>query len=185
MELNVLIDNEISDEYFDKSSTYTPTPTLNEIYNSITYPKEQLKEQKEPKKQLKSKKYYDDNLEFIQKCQKFAFKQLSYLNQLKITMKDVKDTSTYLELSNLYDKILINFDILGSLFIEKSKEGCLPNHIDDNYIFKCNDDFSLIKEYIVDYQLDLKIPSNTNTNTNIHKRKSQEENQKEIKKKRN
>ena len=184
MDLNVLIDNEISDEYFDKTSTYTPTTatTLNEIYNSITYPKEQLKE---PKEQLKSKskKYYDDNLEFIQKCQKFAFKQLSYLNQLKITMKDVKDTSTYLELSNLYDKILINFDILGSLFIEKSKEGCLPNHIDDDYIFKCNDDFSLIKEYIVDYQLDLKIPSNTNTN--IHKRKSQEENQKEIKKKRN
>ena len=96
---------------------------------------------------VKLKPNYDANLLMIQKCQKEAFRHLSYLNQLKITLKDVKDTIPYLEIDDIYINTLKNFDILGDLFVKKSKEGCLENHCDDDYIFKCNDDFTLRTEY--------------------------------------
>lgn len=97
---------------------------------------------------IRLKPNYDANLLTIQKCQKEAFRHLSYLNQLKITLKDVKDTPPYLEIEDIYINTLKNFDILGNLFVEKSKESCLENHCDDDYIFKCNNDFTLIKEYL-------------------------------------
>jgi hypothetical protein len=99
---------------------------------------------------------------------------LSYLNQLKITLKEGKYTETYIELNDLYDKTLINFDALGSLYIEKSKEGCHPNHCDDNYIFKCNDDFSLVKEYIIDN------PINNTKNNPINNLKNKRKNNQKV-----
>ena len=107
---------------------------------------------------VRLKPNYDANLLMIQKCQKEAFRHLSYLNQLKITLKDVKDTPPYLEIEDIYINTLKNFDILGNLFVEKSKEGCLENHCDDDYIFKYNDDFTLRKEYFNKKPEDVPVP---------------------------
>ena len=52
---------------------------------------------------VRLKPNYDANLLMIQKCQKEAFRHLSYLNQLKITLKDVKDTPPYLEIDEMRD----------------------------------------------------------------------------------
>ena len=126
---------------------------------------------------VKLKPNYDANLEIIQKCQKEAFRHLSYLNQLKITLKDVKDTPPYLEIDDIYINTLKNFDILGNLFVKKSKEGCIENHCDDDYIFKCNDDFTLRKEYLKkkpesDIKSDVSLKTiNINININTDKPK--------------
>ena len=129
---------------------------------------------------IRLKPNYDTNLLIIQKCQKEAFRYLSYLNQLKITLKDVKDTPPYLEIDDIYINTLKNFNILGDLFLKKSKESCLENHCDDDYIFKYNDDFTLRKEYFNKKPEDVHIPlislntSNTsitiNTSTTIPKK---------------
>lgn len=129
---------------------------------------------------IKLKPNYDANLLIIQKCQKEAFRHLSYLNQFKITLKDVKDTPAYLEIDDIYINTLKNFDILGNLFLTKSKEGCLENHCDDDYIFKCNDDFTLRKEYFDkntenNIEIDISFKSlNIDIDINVHKRKNDE-----------
>ena len=135
---------------------------------------------------VRLKPNYDTNLLMIQKCQKEAFRHLSYLNQLKITLKDVKDTPAYLEIEDIYINTLKNFDILGNLFVEKSKEGCLENHCDDDYIFKCNDDFTLRKEYFnkklqSDIEIDVSLNS-LNIDINVHKRKNDKKLEKSKKK---
>ena len=125
---------------------------------------------------IRLKPNYDANLLIIQKCQKEAFRYLSYLNQLKITLKDVKDTPPYLEIDDIYINTLKNFNILGDLFLKKSKESCLENHCDDDYIFKYNDDFTLRKEYFNKKPEDVPIPlislntSNTSNTSTIPKK---------------
>ena len=156
-ENDVFIEEDSSKKEIEiKSSSPSPSPSKASYY-------------------VKLKPNYDANLEMIQKCQKEAFRHLSYLNQLKITLKDVKDTPPYLEIDDIYINTLKNFDILGDLFVKKSKESCLENHCDDDYILKCNDDFTLRTEYFhKKKEIEINISFRKLNIDNIHKRKSNE-----------